>query len=69
MPPQIKHTAIIDLGYRGVEVPRVEIIHRDRIKRLSAKARRLLKRCQAVEPMNGRPHDNRRTTAELAEMI
>ncbi len=42
------HTAIVDRGYRGVEVPGVEIIHRGQIKSLSAKARRLLKRRQAV---------------------
>lgn len=47
------HTALVDLGYRGVEVPGVEIIHRGRIKSLSAKARRLLKRRQAVEPVIG----------------
>lgn len=29
------HTTIVDLGYRGVEVPGVEIIHRDRIKSLT----------------------------------
>ena len=52
------HTAIVDLGYRGVEVPGVEIIHRGRIKSLSAKARRLLKRRQAVEPVIGHLKDD-----------
>lgn len=47
------HTAIVDLGYRGVEVLGVEIIHRGRIKRLGAKACRLFKRRQAVEPVIG----------------
>jgi len=46
--------AIVDLGYWGVEVPGVEVIHRGRIESLSAKARRLLKRRQAVEPVIGR---------------
>ncbi|MBS0369480.1 MAG: hypothetical protein JSS57_09800 [Proteobacteria bacterium] len=45
------NTTIVDLGYRGVEVPGVEIIHRGRLKSLSAKAHRLLKRRQAVEPV------------------
>ena len=52
------HTAIVDLGYRGVEVPGVEIIHRGRIKRLSAHARRLLKRRQAIEPVIGHLKDD-----------
>ena len=52
------HTAIVDLGYRGVKVPGVEIIHRGRIKSLSAKARRLLKRRQAVEPVIGHLKDD-----------
>ena len=52
------HTAIVDLGYRGVEVPGVEIIHRGRIKSLSAKARRLLRRRQAVEPVIGHLKDD-----------
>mgnify|MGYP000072336969 FL=1 len=53
------HTAIVDLGYRGVEVPGVEIIHRGRIKSLSAKARRLLRRRHAVEPVIGHLKDDR----------
>lgn len=52
------HTTIVDLGYRGVEVPGVEIIHRGRIKSLSTKARRLLKRHQAVEPVIGHLKDD-----------
>lgn len=52
------HTAIVDLGYRRVEVPGVEIIHRGRIKSLSSKARRLLKRRQAVEPVIGHLKDD-----------
>ena len=52
------HTAIVDLDYQGVEVPGVESFHRSRIKRLSAKARRLLKRCPAVEPVIGHLKDD-----------
>jgi transposase, IS5 family len=37
-------TAIVDLGYRGVDLPGVQIIHRGRIGSLTAKARRLLQR-------------------------
>ena len=39
-------------------MPGVEIIHRGRIKSLSAKARRLLKRRQAVEPVIGHLKDD-----------
>ena len=47
-------TAIVDLGYRGVDhlVP-AEIIHRGRYRSLSAQQRRWLKRRQAVEPIIG----------------
>ncbi len=51
-------TAIVDLGYRGVAVPGVEIIHRGRMRSLTAKARRLLKRRQAVEPVIGHLKDD-----------
>jgi transposase, IS5 family len=48
---------VADLGFRGKEVdadnPGVQIIHRGRIKRLSAQERRWLKRRQAVEPAIG----------------
>jgi hypothetical protein len=45
-------TAIVDLGYRGVDrlVP-AQIIHSGRFKTLSAQQRRWLKRRQAVEPV------------------
>ena len=39
-------------------MPGVEIIHRGRIKSLSIKARRLLKRRQAVEPVIGHLKDD-----------
>lgn len=47
-------TAIVDLGYRGVDhlVP-AQIIHRGRFKTLSAQQRKWLKRRQAVEPVIG----------------
>lgn len=47
-------TAIVDLGYRGVDhlVPS-EIIHRGRFKTMSAQHRKWLKRRQAVEPVIG----------------
>jgi IS5 family transposase len=47
-------TAIVDLGYRGVDhlVP-AQIIHRGRYKTMSAQQRRWLKRRQAVEPVIG----------------
>jgi transposase, IS5 family len=44
-----------DLGYRGVDKdnPDVEIKHRGKDKRLTDEERRLLKRCQAIEPIIG----------------
>ena len=51
-------TAIVDLGYRGVELAGVQVIHRGRIRSLTAKARRLLKRRQAVEPVIGHLKDD-----------
>jgi IS5 family transposase len=46
---------IVDLGFRGVDRdnPEVEIIHRGKVKRLSQRQRRWLKRRQAVEPVIG----------------
>ncbi|MDO9005118.1 MAG: transposase, partial [Aquabacterium sp.] len=48
-------TAIVDLGYRGVdaEIAPIELIHRGKSKRLTDKQRRWLKRRQAVEPVIG----------------
>lgn len=48
-------TAVVDLGFRGVdaEVAPVELIHRGRYKSLTAVQRRWLKRRQAVEPVIG----------------
>lgn len=47
--------AYADLGYRGVEadIPEVRLVHRGKIKRLTAQERRLLKRRQAIEPVIG----------------
>lgn len=46
-------TAIVDLGYRGVDVAGVDIIHRGKAKSLTTRQRRWLKRRQAVEPVIG----------------
>jgi hypothetical protein len=49
------NTAIVDLGYRGVDadcVP-VQIIHRGKYKTLTATQRSWLKRRQAIEPAIG----------------
>ena len=47
-------TAVVDLGYRGVDhlVP-VEIIHRGRFKTMAPQQRRWLKGRQAIEPVIG----------------
>ena len=48
-------TAIVDLGYRGVDqqVPGIEVIHRGKIKKLSVRQKAWLRRRQAVEPVIG----------------
>ena len=54
--------AFVDLGYRGVDAdnPGVEVVHRGRIKSMSARQQRQLKRRQAIEPAIGHlKHDNR----------
>ena len=54
--------AFVDLGYRGVDAdnPDVEVVHRGRIKSMSERQKRLLKRRQAIEPAIGHvKHDNR----------
>ena len=54
--------AFVDLGYRGVDAdnPGVEVIHRGRIKSMSERQKRQLKRRQAIEPAIGHvKHDNR----------
>ena len=58
---QVKQ-AFVDLGYRGVDAdnPGVEVVHRGRIKSMSARQKRQLKRRQAIEPAIGHvKHDNR----------
>ena len=52
--------AVVDLGFRGVDWdnPGVEIIHRGKIKQLSAKHRKWLKRRQAIEPVIGHLKDD-----------
>lgn len=54
-------TAIVDLGYRGVdqEVAPVQVIHRGKSKTMTDVQRRWLKRRQAIEPAIGHTkHDN-----------
>ena len=54
--------AFVDLGYRGVDAdnPGIEVIHRGRIKSMSERQKRQLKRRQAIEPAIGHvKHDNR----------
>ena len=48
-------TAVVDLGYRGVDAdnPGVQILHRGKFKSLTAVQRRWLKRRQAIEPARG----------------
>ena len=48
-------TAIVDLGYRGVDkdLAPVEVIHRGKFKSLSPKQRNWLRRRQAIEPLIG----------------
>jgi len=48
-------TAIVDLGYRGVDkdLAPVEVIHRGKFKSLTPKQRAWLKRRQAIEPLIG----------------
>jgi IS5 family transposase len=49
------HTAVVDLGFRGVDAdnPSVEIIHRGRFKSLTNVQRKWLRRRSAVEPVIG----------------
>jgi IS5 family transposase len=46
---------VVDLGYRGVDddVPTINVIHRGKAERLTAKQKTWLKRRQAVEPAIG----------------
>jgi len=55
-------TAIVDLGYRGVDkdVAPVEVIHRGKFKSLSPKQRSWLKRRQAIEPLIGHTNADHR---------
>jgi IS5 family transposase len=48
-------TAIVDLGYRGVDAdnPDVHIVHRGKTRRITPEQRELLKRRQAIEPIIG----------------
>ncbi len=48
-------TAIVDLGYRGVDAdnPEVRIVHRGKSRSLSTHERRQLRQRQAIEPIIG----------------
>jgi IS5 family transposase len=48
-------TALVDLGFRGVDadVAPVQVVHRGKSRTLSAPQRRWLKRRQAIEPIIG----------------
>ena len=55
-------TAVVDLGYRGVDkdVAPVQVIHRGKAKTLTTQQRTWLKRRQAIEPLIGHAKaDNR----------
>ena len=49
------HTAVVDLGFRGVDAdnPGIEIIHRGKFKKLTTLQRKQLRRRSAVEPVIG----------------
>jgi len=55
-------TAVVDLGFRGVDeaVAPVKIIHRGKFKSLDAQQRRWLKRRQAIEPAIGHTKSDHR---------
>jgi IS5 family transposase len=59
----VPKTAVVDLGYRGVDAdnPGVEIIHRGKFKSLTALQRRWLERRQAIEPAIGHTKADHRT--------
>ena len=55
-------TAVVDLGFRGVDAAcaPVQIIHRGRFKSLDAQQRKWLKRRQAIEPAIGHTKSDNR---------
>ncbi len=55
-------TAVVDLGYRGVDAAcaPVQIIHRGKFKSLNAQQRKWLKRRQAIEPAIGHTKSDHR---------
>ena len=61
-------TAFVDLGYRAVDTdsPAVRIVHLGKAKRITAQARRQLKRRQAIDPVIGhRKSDHRMNRCHL----
>ena len=55
-------TAIVDLGYRGVDkdLAPVEVLHRGKFKSLAPRQRVWLKRRQAIEPLIGHTKSDHR---------
>lgn len=51
-------TAIVDLGFRGREIPGTAILHRGKAKRFSRSQWRWVKRRQAIEPIIGHVKDD-----------
>ena len=63
--------AVVDLGFRGGDWdnPGVEIIHRGKIKQLSAQQKKWLRRRQAVEPVIGHLKEDLRTVTSAAVTV
>ena len=55
-------TAVVDLGFRGIDedVAPVHVIHRGKFKSLTQEEKRWLKRRQAIEPMIGHTKSDNR---------
>lgn len=49
----VPKVAIMDLGYRGREVAGVQVLHRGKVRSLTRRQWRWIKRRQAVEPVIG----------------
>ena len=58
-------TAVVDLGFRGIDedVAPVNVIHRGKFKSLTQEEKRWLKRRQAIEPMIGHTKSDNRMDA------
>jgi IS5 family transposase len=51
-------TVLVDLGYRGVDIDGVDILHRGKAKRLTQRQRNWLKRRSSIEPHIGHLKDD-----------